>query len=87
MNCKILFKSKNLCTSLNSFRCHLHLAPPFLVDDYVPNSVEAYRSGWFKNRVEEAIEELRECRACPRDCGVNRIENKTGACNTGEINE
>ena len=57
------------------------------MDDYVPNSVEAYRSGWFKNRVEEAIEELRECRACPRDCGVNRIENKTGACNTGEINE
>ena len=63
-------------------RC-LHLAPPFLVEDYIPKAVIAHREGWLKNRVEEAIEELKNCKACPRDCGVNRLENKTGACNTG----
>ncbi|HSR52484.1 MAG TPA: radical SAM protein [Acidobacteriota bacterium] len=34
-------------------------------------------------RVERALEELRDCRACPRDCGVNRLEDKWAACKTG----
>jgi len=28
---------------------------------------------------------LEECRICPRDCGVNRIEGETGYCGTGEL--
>jgi putative pyruvate formate lyase activating enzyme len=34
-------------------------------------------------RVERAVASLAECRACPRDCGVNRLENKWAACKTG----
>ncbi|MBI2435108.1 MAG: radical SAM protein [Candidatus Hydrogenedentes bacterium] len=34
-------------------------------------------------KVEAAQEELRACRACPRDCAVNRLEDREGVCHTG----
>jgi len=34
-------------------------------------------------RLEKALRELEECRVCPRNCGVNRLNNQTRACNTG----
>ncbi|HWO88115.1 MAG TPA: hypothetical protein VNL98_03075 [Gemmatimonadales bacterium] len=34
-------------------------------------------------RVRRAVAELEECRACPRDCGVNRLQDKWAACKTG----
>lgn len=34
-------------------------------------------------RVEVALGHLRDCRICPRDCGVNRLEDKWAACKTG----
>lgn len=34
-------------------------------------------------RVERAMASLAECRACPRDCAVNRLENRWAACKTG----
>ena len=61
----------------------LYLAPPFLIEDYEPLAVKAHREGWLKDRVEAAREELRSCKACPRNCGVDRLQNKMGACNTG----
>ena len=35
--------------------------------------------------MEAGLEELKECRACPRDCGVDRLSDKMGACNTGRM--
>jgi putative pyruvate formate lyase activating enzyme len=34
-------------------------------------------------KVESAHRELVDCRACPRDCGVNRMQDGLGTCNTG----
>ncbi len=34
-------------------------------------------------RVERAVAALAECRACPRDCRINRLENRWSACRTG----
>ncbi len=34
-------------------------------------------------RAELAVASLAECRACPRECGVNRLVNKWAACKTG----
>jgi putative pyruvate formate lyase activating enzyme len=34
-------------------------------------------------RSERAIAALAECRLCPRDCGVNRLEDRWAACKTG----
>jgi putative pyruvate formate lyase activating enzyme len=37
----------------------------------------------WRERVSRAIGALADCRACPRDCGVNRLENRWSACKTG----
>lgn len=60
---------------------HLHLAPPFLLDDYIPrylllSSVEASR------KRSAAYAHLRNCNLCPRRCGVNRYET-AGVCLIG----
>jgi putative pyruvate formate lyase activating enzyme len=34
-------------------------------------------------RARQAVATLAECRACPRDCGVDRLEDKWAACKTG----
>jgi putative pyruvate formate lyase activating enzyme len=34
-------------------------------------------------RLDRALRELEDCRACPRDCGVNRMAGKWAACKTG----
>lgn len=34
-------------------------------------------------RVERALASLADCRACPRDCRVNRLQDKWAACKTG----
>ena len=36
-----------------------------------------------RERARRAISTLAECRACPRDCGVNRLEDRWAACKTG----
>ncbi len=46
----------------------------------------AYRglsSAELAQRRDSALESLRECRACPRDCAVNRLEDRWSACKTG----
>ncbi|KAH9887143.1 hypothetical protein F4778DRAFT_435159 [Xylariomycetidae sp. FL2044] len=60
----------------------LHLAPPFLLEDYTPryqllSSVEASKKRSL------AYAHLRNCNLCPRLCGVNRYET-TGMCLIGE---
>ena len=60
---------------------HLHLAPPFLLDDYTPryhflSSIEAAK------KRSAAYAHLENCNLCPRQCGVNRWK-KTGVCLIG----
>src|SRR5687767_6877773 len=55
----------------------------FVLDDFEPAYLKTWRSGELPDRVAAALEELRDCRACPRNCGCNRLENETRACYTG----
>ena len=59
----------------------LHLAPPFLVDDYIPRYQTLPAAKVAKKR-SAAYAHLRNCNLCPRLCGVNRYE-KTGFCLIG----
>jgi putative pyruvate formate lyase activating enzyme len=46
----------------------------------------AYRrlaGGELRRRAQAALAELRDCRACPRDCGVDRLAGQTRVCHTG----
>ncbi len=55
----------------------------FRVDDWEPVYLRTWRLGRFEAKVEAALEELADCRACPRDCGVNRLLDEKGVCHTG----
>ena len=55
----------------------------FVIDDFEPAYLATQRAGELDRRVAAALEELRDCRACPRNCGCNRLENETRACYTG----
>ncbi|KAI0158939.1 hypothetical protein BJ166DRAFT_318737 [Pestalotiopsis sp. NC0098] len=68
-------------SSPGAIRRSLHLAPPFLLDDYIPryqllSSVDAAK------KRSKAYAHLRDCNLCPRLCGVNRYET-TGMCLIG----
>jgi len=39
--------------------------------------------GELEERERRAVAMLADCRACPRDCGVNRLEDRWSACKTG----
>ena len=59
----------------------LYLAPPFLLDDYIPqyqlmSSIDASKKRSL------AYAHLSNCNLCPRNCGVNRYK-KTGVCLIG----
>lgn len=59
----------------------LHLAPPFLLDDYMPRYHRLSSIDASKKR-SLAYAHLRKCNLCPRLCGVNRYET-TGMCLIG----
>ncbi len=48
-----------------------------------PLYLQLYRDGYLLERVQEATKALKECRLCPRECGVDRLNNEKGYCRTG----
>ena len=48
-----------------------------------PSYLELYRNGELEVRAEKALELMRSCNLCPRECGVNRLAGETGFCRTG----
>jgi putative pyruvate formate lyase activating enzyme len=57
--------------------------PRFVLEDFEPAYIGLARNGGLAERVEAALRELEDCRACPRNCGVNRMANQTRVCHTG----
>ena len=45
--------------------------------------IELARTGKLAKKLESLTEILRECRLCPRECGVNRLEGQLGYCQAG----
>ncbi|MGA3326870.1 MAG: radical SAM protein [Terriglobia bacterium] len=50
---------------------------------FEPAYLHLHRRGELLPRVERALELLKSCQACPRDCRVNRLDDKFGVCRTG----
>jgi putative pyruvate formate lyase activating enzyme len=55
----------------------------FLVGDYEPAYLAVWRDGGFGEKVEAAHAELANCKACPRHCEVNRLQDERAVCHTG----
>lgn len=49
-----------------------------------PAYIKLQQTGELAKRAAQAHELLRECRLCPRDCGVDRLEGELGFCKIGE---
>ena len=51
--------------------------------EFEPAYLALHRTGELQRRAQEAVARLAECRFCPRNCGVNRLADRTAACKTG----
>jgi len=51
----------------------VEINPDFVLQDFEPAYMQAYRRGELPERVELALKELEDCCLCPRDCHVNRL--------------
>ncbi len=49
---------------------------------FEPAYLNLYKTGELAKRAEEAHQILKDCRLCPRDCGINRLE-EVGYCKVG----
>jgi putative pyruvate formate lyase activating enzyme len=52
---------------------------------FVPAYTQAFEKGILQERAAEAIASLRACRVCPRDCEIDRFNNKIGVCKSGRL--
>lgn len=48
-----------------------------------PSYLKLYREGKLQERITDALEFMKQCLLCPRECGVDRIAGETGFCKTG----
>jgi len=55
----------------------------FTLECFEPAYLSLHRCGELTGRTERALEELTDCCACPRNCHVNRLDNKELICRTG----
>ncbi len=60
-----------------------HPGDEFLIEDFEPAYLTLRRSGGMEDRLAIALEELRACRVCPRDCDVDRLAGEMALCHTG----
>jgi putative pyruvate formate lyase activating enzyme len=51
--------------------------------DFEPAYLAQHRRGELVERANLALAELADCHVCPRDCGINRLEDKTAVCKIG----
>jgi putative pyruvate formate lyase activating enzyme len=51
--------------------------------DFEPAYMRLHRSGGLRRRAREALDRLADCHVCPRNCGVDRLADKTAACKSG----
>ncbi|HAM50571.1 MAG TPA: radical SAM protein [Nitrospiraceae bacterium] len=52
---------------------------------FVPMYIEAHRTGKLTEGIKKAYKILENCRLCPRECEVNRLENEKSICRTGRL--
>jgi putative pyruvate formate lyase activating enzyme len=57
--------------------------PNHVIEPFEPAYLCLHRSGQLAERARIALEELRDCCACPRNCHVDRLADEAKVCHTG----
>ena len=50
---------------------------------FIPSYIRLFEKGELQQRIRVLKESLKECRLCPRECGVNRLNGEVGVCQAG----
>ena len=50
---------------------------------FIPSYIRLFEKGELQQRIRVLKESLKECRLCPRECGVNRFNGEVGVCQAG----
>jgi len=50
---------------------------------FIPSYILLHEKGELNHRIQLLKEFLKECRLCPRECGVNRLKGEVGVCQAG----
>jgi putative pyruvate formate lyase activating enzyme len=50
---------------------------------FTPSYIRLFEKGELQQRIRVLKESLKECRLCPRECGVNRLNGEVGVCRAG----
>jgi putative pyruvate formate lyase activating enzyme len=50
---------------------------------FIPSYIRLFEKGELQQRIKILKEILKECRLCPRECGVNRVNGEVGVCQAG----
>jgi putative pyruvate formate lyase activating enzyme len=56
-------------------------------DNFKPAYRETYEKGLFPHLIQKAHHMLKACTVCPRNCGVDRTQDKKGFCESGYLPE
>ena len=54
-----------------------------VTEGFTPAYLRLYETGELAERVDRALLALRSCEVCPRNCRVNRLEDRFAVCKTG----
>ncbi len=57
----------------------------FTTESFVPAYLKEPQRGDLRGRARAAVESLRACAGCPRNCRVNRLADETGICRVGRL--
>jgi len=49
----------------------------------IPSYISLFENGELTQRIQFLNESLKECRLCPRECRVNRLDGEVGVCQAG----
>ena len=52
-------------------------------EEFEPAYMELFRTGELYRRSRQGLRHLENCKVCPRDCEVNRLDNEQALCKTG----
>lgn len=50
---------------------------------FIPSYIDTFRKGELAGRIDAALKIIENCRLCPRECEVNRLNDEKGFCRTG----
>ncbi|MHB8904606.1 MAG: radical SAM protein [Melioribacteraceae bacterium] len=51
--------------------------------NFIPSYIRLFQNGELKKRAQLALDVLKSCKSCPRNCEVNRTEDELGICCSG----